>query len=417
MRILIVNTFDRDGGAARSARRLHLALRGAGADTRMLVLHKTGEDPHTDILHAPLRRAFREKLPLLDALPLAAYPHRDVTHWSNTHLPGSIAPAVRAFNPDLVHLHWINRGFLSVRDLRRWGRPVVWTLHDFWPFTGGCHYPAQGCERYRNTCGHCPALASTHPHDLSHWNLARKQRALRGVPLHIIAPSRWLTARATESALFRHCSCTAIPNAIDTTLYAPGDRAAARATLGLPQDKPLILMVAMNPHFDRNKGGALALEAVRLAAAELGPDAAELLVAGESDGPDKPSSPWPVHRMGIIREEKDMARLYQAADIQVIPSYLENLSNAIMEACSCALPCVAFRAGGNSDMILHEQTGLLAEPYDPVSLAASLVRLLRDPDLRARWGAAARQHILSFSDAPHVARLHLDHYQRILSSP
>lgn len=416
MKILIVNTYDRDGGAARSARRLHLGLRDAGVDSRMLALHKSGNDPHTHILRAPLRRGLRDHLHLVDALPLSFYPKREVTHWSNTLLPGSILHHVREFDPDIVHLHWINRGLLSVADFKRWGKPVVWTLHDCWPFTGGCHYPAHGCTRYEKACGACPALGSHRERDLSRLNWTRKSRAWKDLNLHIIGPSRWLTQTASESALFRGRPCTALPNGIDTEFYRPGDRVAARRFLGLPPDKPLVLMVAMNPHFDKNKGGALALEAVRLAAERLGPDAAELLIAGESDGPGKPTAPWPVHRMGMITEEEDMVRLYQAADIQVVPSYLENLSNAIMEASSCALPCVAFRTGGNGDMVLHGQTGFLAEPFDPASLAEGLVELIRDPGLRRLRGTAAREHILGFSRLDLIARRHVEYYHAILET-
>ncbi|MCC5847975.1 MAG: glycosyltransferase [Verrucomicrobia bacterium] len=420
MKILIVNTFDRDGGAARSARRLHLGLRAAGVDSRMLSLHKTGDDPHTDVLRAPFRQRLRNHLHLLDALPLSLYPKREVTHWSNTFLPGSILREVNDFDPDIVHLHWINRGLLSVTDFVRWQRPIVWTLHDCWPFTGGCHYPAQGCGRYENACGSCPALASHRERDLSRLNWTRKKNAWKDINLHVIGPSRWLTQKATKSALFRERPCTALPNGIDTDLYTPADsaedRAAARAFLGLPPDKPLVLMVAMNPHFDKNKGGSLALEAVRIAAEQLGPEAAEILIAGEADGPDKPRTPWPVHRMGVIREEADMVRLYQAADIQVVPSYLENLSNAIMEASSCALPCVVFRTGGNGDMVLHEKTGFLAEPFDSASLAKGLVELIQNPDLRRTRGDAAREHILGFSRLDLIARRHVEYYNAILES-
>jgi glycosyltransferase involved in cell wall biosynthesis len=414
MKVLIVNTFDRDGGAARSARRLHWALRKAGVDSRMLVLEKTGDDPHTREVRAPIRQTFKRGLPFLDALPQVPYRRKDVTHWSNTFLPGGIAHEVAEFDPDIVHLHWINRGFLNLNDLAVWQKPVVWTLHDCWPFTGGCHYPVLGCQRFRGECGACPALGSNRGRDLSRINWKRKHLAFEGVPLHVVAPSQWLMSLASDSRLFQPFSCDAIPNAIDTSLYKPGDRARAREALGLPQEKPLIFMVAMNPHQDQNKGGALALKAIHLAAETLGPDAAELVVAGEpAEGPE-PESPWPVRRMGVIRDEARMVQLYQAADIQVVPSYLENLSNAIMEACACGLPCVAFRAGGNGDMVIDGKTGLLANPYDPASLADCLVRLLEDPGLRWTLGDGAREHILHFSDEGLVASHHKESYRRIL---
>ncbi|MCC5845883.1 MAG: glycosyltransferase [Verrucomicrobia bacterium] len=416
MKILIVNSFDRDGGAARSARRLHHGLRRIGVESNMLVQTQTGDDAHTLLADDFLHRHLEPRLPLLDALPLALYPKRDVSHWANAWFPTSLNRHIQDINPDIIHLHWICRGLVSLADLRRWNRPVVWTLHDPWPFTGGCHYPPLGCTRFRDACGNCPALGSTREHDLSRLNWSRKKRLWKDLNLHVIGPSRWLTEQAQSSSLFRDVPCQALPNGIDTALYAPGDRAAARAHFKLPPDKPLILVVAMNTSSDKNKGGALALEALRLAAEQLGPDAAELVIAGESDGPDKPKTTWRTHRMGVITEEADMARLYQAADLQLIPSYQENLCNAIMEASACALPCVAFRTGGNGDMILHRQNGWLAEPFEPAGLTEGILHLLQHPEQRQAWGRAAREHILHFSELESIARRHRDLYQSILEA-
>lgn len=414
MNILIVNTFDRDGGAARSARRLHTGLRRIGVNSRMLVQTKTGSDPHTLLADDPLHRHLTPRLPLLDALPLALYPNRDVSHWANAWVPTSLNRQIQSLNPDIIHLHWICRGLISLADLRRWNRPVVWTLHDPWPFTGGCHYPPLGCTRFRQSCGNCPALGSSRPRDLSRLNWSRKQRLWKHLNLHIIGPSRWLTEQARSSSLFANTPCHNLPNGIDTALYQPGDRAAARAHFNLPPHKPLILVVAMNTSSDKNKGGPLALDALRLAAQTLGPHAAELVIAGESDGPGKPQTAWPTHRLGVITEEADMARLYQAADLQLIPSYQENLCNAIMEASACALPCVAFDTGGNADMILHRHTGWLAPPFQPEGLAEGILHLLQNPQTRLEWGQNARNHILNFSELETIAHRHRDLYHSIL---
>lgn len=415
MKVLIVNTFDRDGGAARSARRLHLGLRGIGVASEMCVLHKHGGDAHT-FEAGGWQGRLKDRLPLLDALPLGFYPQRNVTHWSNTFLPGSIEKQIRMHDPDVVHLHWINRGLLSVADLKRWGKPIFWTLHDHWPFTGGCHYPAEGCTAYEATCGSCPALGSKRAHDLSLFNWTRKQREWRNLNLHIIGPSEWLTRRAAASSLFRDFPCQQLPNGIDTAVYRPGDRLAARMALGLPADKVLVLVVAMNPDSDRNKGGHLALEAVKIAAQALGPDAAEIIMAGVPDKGVREEGPWRIHRLGVLKEEAEMAQLYQAADLQLVPSYYENLSNALMEACASGLPCVAFAAGGNADLVHHQKHGFLAEPYEAASLADGLIGYIRDAALRQRHGAAARRHILQFSELTQIAERHRALYEKVIQS-
>lgn len=416
MKVLIVNTFDRDGGAARSARRLHFGLRGVGVDSRMLVLHKHGDDPYTQLADGFWQHHFKEKLPLLDALPLGFYPSRDVTHWSNTLLPGSIEKQIREIDPDVVHLHWINRGLLSVTDLKKWKKPIVWTLHDHWPFTGGCHYPVNDCNAYTSSCGNCPALGSKCANDLSRLNWSRKNRHWGDLKLNIVGPSAWLTQRAAESSLFDKKRCHHLPNGIDTTLYQPGGQAEARKALGLPLDKTLVLVVAMNPDTDRNKGGHLALEAIRLAAEKLGPDAAEILIAGAPDKGVREEGPWKIHSLGVLKEEAEMAQLYQAADVQLVPSYYENLSNALMEACASGLPCVAFAAGGNGDLVHHQQHGYLATPYEAASLAEGLIQYISQPETRRAHGRAARDHILQFSELSLIAHRHLLLYKQILEN-
>jgi ABC-2 type transport system ATP-binding protein len=164
----------------------------------------------------------------------------------------------------------------------------------------------------------------------------------------------------------------------------------------------------------KSEGTAIILATHDMAEAEKLADQLTVLIAGESDVPDKPRAAWPIHRMGVLTEEADMVRLYQAADLQIVPSYIENLSNAIMEASACALPCIAFRAGGNGDMVLHERSGFLAEPYDPASLADGIVQYLQNPSLRQTHGLAAREHILGFSELDSIAQRHRDLYQRIL---
>lgn len=414
VKVLIVNTFDRDGGAARSARRLHLGLRGIGVDSEMRVLHKKGDDPHTSEADGFLHRHTKETLPLLDAVSLGVYPSRNITHWSNTYLPGSIDKKVKEMDPDVIHLHWINRGMVSPADLRHWKKPIVWTLHDNWPFTGGCHYTVNECTRYQEKCGACPALGSTSEKDLSRFNWNRKHKAWQGLDLHIIGPSEWLTRRAAESSLFKSRPCHNLPNGIDTDMYKPGNQAVARKTFNLPQNKTLLLVVAMNPDSDRNKGGHLALEALQLARKKLNSDEAELVIAGSPEAGTRREGAWTVHHVGVLKEEAEMAELYQAADFQLVPSYYENLSNAIMEACSSGLPCVAFAAGGNGDMIKHNENGFLAEPHKTESLAEGIVSYVTDSDLRKAHGEAARKHILEFSEINMISKKHMEFYQQLL---
>lgn len=385
MKILEFSTFDEAGGAGRVARRLHDALlrRGHGA-----ILWAQEVSRPTNHVASPLpgwRRATRGALPLLDALPvLLRYPAREPSHWATGWMPSGLGRRARLLNPDVVHLHWICRGLLGIPDIADLRQPIVWTLHDAWPFTGGCHVPG-ACRRYESGCGACPQLASSDGRDLSRRTLDRKQRAWSDLSLQVVTPSRWLGACAAASALWRDRHVEVIPNGLDTDRYAPGDRTQARQRLGLPPDVRLVGVAAFNATRDRNKGFDLLQQAI----ADWPAADVELVVAGERDG--ALPIPWPVHYLGAVADEDRMIDFYRALDVLVHPSRSENFPNVVAEAMSCGLPVAAFRVGGLPELIDSGSDGILAQPEDPDSLASAMRAILDDAELANRLGAAARR--------------------------
>ncbi|MEE9157597.1 MAG: glycosyltransferase [Gammaproteobacteria bacterium] len=155
--------------------------------------------------------------------------------------------------PDLVHLQWISRSFLRIETLARLELPLVWTLHDMWAFTGGCHYDG-GCERFVSACGHCPILGSSRERDLSHWVFARNRRASKRQNLTVVAPSRWLAGFAARSALLGRFRIGVIPNNLDLNRYRPIDRAIARSLIGVLPNRRIILFGAVRSTGDERKG-------------------------------------------------------------------------------------------------------------------------------------------------------------------
>lgn len=415
MKILHLNTFDIEGGAARAAYRLHRGLRETGTDSNMLVQTKTGTDAQVFERDTPWARWLGRYRPLMELLPMIPYPSRPATHWATEWAPTRILPQINALAPDVIHLHWICRGFMSIPDIGRLPRPVVWTLHDAWAFTGGCHVPGS-CTLYRKQCGMCPQLASTEADDLSRWIWERKAKCWQARPVTIVTPSQWLADCARSSALFCKARIEVIPNAIDTSLFRPMDQQEARAELGLPQKRKLVLVSAMNATLDINKGFRHLQKALHLMAGSGWKENMELLVVGQSAPSTPVDAGVPVRFLGVMKDEHSMRRIYSAADVTVLSSIQENLPNAVMESMACGTPAVAFKIGGLPQLIDHGLNGYLATPYDPADLAEGIRRVLSGPADHTDhpdFSANARRKIESCFDTRIVVRQYQALYQSL----
>lgn len=410
MNILHVNASDIAGGAARAAYRLHCSLIAEGINSQMLVQAKSSDDftvigPSTNI-----RKGLSKLRPNLDALPVRLYQNRTKTLFSPACIPFSqIAERINALNPDVVHLHWIAGGMMRIEDIARIKAPVVWSLHDMWSFTGGCHYD-EHCGAYKHACGNCKVLQSQKDRDLSRRVYQRKQKAYqqkKGVT--VVGLSRWLVNEAAASSLFNQYQVVNLPNPIDTDAFAPFDQGAARSLLNLPQDKKLILFGAMGATSDPRKGYSRLSQALE----QLTTEDAELVVFGAS-GPEKGSKfPQRAHYLGRLHDDVTLRVLYSAADVMVVPSLQENLSNAIMESLACGTPVVGFDIGGNSDLVDHENNGYLAKPFSVVDLASGIDRVINHNDYE-QLAFNSRQKVLENFDSKVVAPKYIELYCSVL---
>lgn len=412
---LMLNAYDNVGGAAIATYRLHRGLLSIGVDSRLLVLQKGSNDP-TVITLEPQSR-LKNKI-------AAFYARRDeaVTrqckaegnrYFSPARCPDRLASKVAAADPDLVHLFWVNSGFLKIETLKRFKKPLIWTLHDMWPFTGGCHYDDE-CRRFRQSCGKCPILGSGSDHDLSRQIFERKRTAWRDVPITVVATSNWLADMARSSSLFKDQRIEVIPNGIDTGRYKPLDKHAARAAFGLPQDKHLVLFSAFSAITDKRKGNHLLVPALRRMAGSGWGERTELVVIGAGKPENPPDLGMKVHYMGDFHDEISQVLLYSAADVTVAPSMQENLSNTVMESLSCGTPVVAFDIGGMPDMIDHQDSGFLARPFESDDLAAGMMWVLEDKTRHDKLAEHSRKTAVERFDLKTVANLYLSLYRDML---
>lgn len=415
MKLAMLNTDDSKGGAAIATYRLHRGLRSIGVDSRLMVLNKYSDDPSVikPELQTRLKRAVTYLYARREARFTSLYYAKDKKLFSPASCPDKLADRVGAFNPDVVHLFWVNTGFMKIETLSRFKKPIVWTLHDMWPFTGGCHYDDE-CGRFQQSCGNCPILSSGSDHDLSRHIWERKRKSWRDVPIVIVATSHWLADMARSSSLFKDRRIEVIPNGLDIDRYKPLDKRAARDAYGLPQGRHLVLFSAYNVTTDKRKGNQFLVPALKKMAQAGWGEKAELVVIGASAPENPPDLGMKVHYMGHFQDEISQVLLYSAADITVAPSMQENLSNTVMESLACGTPVVAFDIGGMPDMIDHQRSGYLARPFESDDLAAGIVWVLENKARHVMLAQHARQTVVERYALKTVASRYLALYQDIL---
>ena len=412
LRPLLLSTGDSDGGAARAAYRLHRGLRSIGVPSGMLVQSKQGDDPTVFGPESKLGKAAGMVRPHVDRLPLGLYPRRKPVIFSPALLPDRVAAQVRRLDPDVVHLHWVAGGFLRIETLERFEKPIVWTLHDSWAFTGGCHVPYD-CLRYRAACGACPTLGSVRDGDLSRHVWRRKKRAWRALPLTIVTPSRWLAECARSSSLFRDVPTHVIPNGIDLDRFRPIDKQQARDLLRLAPHKKLILFGAVAGTALHYKGFHLLTRAVAELARDGWAERAELVVFGGGEPADAPELGMPTHYAGRLHDDISLALFYAAADVMVVPSIQEAFGQTASEAMACGTPVVAFAATGLLDIVQHMRTGYLARPWEATDLARGIAWVLEDDARRVELCRAARARVEREFEIARVARQYESLYNSV----
>ena len=395
MRVLIVNTSERNGGAAVAANRLMEALNNHGVKAKMLVRDKQSDSLTVVGLQG---KWWQQWCFLWERLVIFCHLHFSRKHLfeldiANTGTDITRLPEFR--EADIIHLHWINQGMLSlgiIRKILNSGKPVVWTMHDIWPATAICHLTL-GCNKFKTGCHHCkylPGNGSTR--DLSAKIWRRKQHLLDGQSITFVACSRWLEAEAKMSALLNGQKVTNIPNSIDTSIYKVGNRSEARQRLGLPTDKQVILFVSQRVT-NLNKGMEYLIEACNQLVSqhpEMKETTAVAILGGHAEDVVA-ELPFEAYPLGYVSEEYRIADVYRAANVFVLPSLSENLPNTIMESMACGIPCVGFKVGGIPEEIDHLKNGYVAAYRNAEDLARGIRWILCEADYDSLSAAAVKK--------------------------
>lgn len=405
MKVLLVNTDDGKGGAARAAYRLHQGFQSIGTDSKILVQYKTSNDPNILGPESFFERQFSKALPRINYLPIKYYHNFVGTQWSPQLFPNKITKRINKITPEVVHFHWICEGFIPITEVKKIKKTIFWTLHDMWAFTGGCHYN-ETCEKYQQQCGSCPQLGSSKENDLSHMVWKKKQKCWSDLNFTVITPSKWLAKCAKKSSLFQDKTIKVIPNGLNIEEYKPAEKKMARKELGLPADKKLVLFGAINSTVDKRKGFQYLKPALKQLSKDLN---LELVVFGNSKSNTKKEFEIPVHYTGHVPDKK-LALLYSAVDVFVAPSVQDNLPNTVMEALACGTPTVAFNIGGMPDMIEFQKNGYLAKPFEPEDFAKGIEWIVENEERHRKLCLNARAKVEKEFDLKNIVEKYSELY-------
>ena len=435
MKVLSINTSDSHGGAARAAMRIMKGVQQQGVETQMLVKEKHTQDTAVVSLQQflPKNKLYRIADWVAQKVKNKFYhllwrPYRKTKE--NIFMSDSrgtrLGGALQNLDYDVLHLHWINQRFIKLQDLPK-NKPIVWTLHDSWPFCGICHYFLD-CQKYQSHCGDCPMLHSGKEKDLAYCIFEEKLRAYQDLNLHIVTPSRWLGECAKQSALFGRFPVTVIPNCLETDVYRPlseqeiDERLSVaiernpalhnvKRAAGEKAAKPLILYGAMNAATDRRKGFASLLSALQMLDKQ-GLDAS-LVVFGATDS-DLPMQfeHINVQFIGYVSDTNWLVTLYNLADVMVVPSLTEVFGQTASEALACATPVVCFKTTGIQEVVDHQVCGYVAKMQDSADLAQG-IRWCLENNRDGTLSQAARKKVMENYTIERVGEKYVEVYSRL----
>lgn len=418
MKILHINNYDILGGASLACLSINKALHSIGVTSEILTQSKLSNlDFVFEYEPNSLAKLCTNARILLDAAAIRFLTDRSKGRFSFPYIGVDISSHKKVKEADIIHLHWVNGGFFSLntfKKLKELNKPIVWTFHDMWGFTGGCHYTGK-CNNYLSECNNCPALKTGYINKFANKIYLGKKQIFNDFDFFIVTCSNWLANETKSSSLLKNKNTVVIPNPIDVETFKDFDKKESRKILGLSENKKYILFGTMTIS-DKRKGYHFLLRALKKFANFIvkEKDDYEILIFGSEKNVTLNEIPFKINSFGRLSDPQKLARLYNAADIFIAPSLEDNLPNTVMEALSSGTPVAAFNIGGMPDMIDHKQNGYLALPESIDDLADGIIWLFNQNNRLIELGKNARQKVLSNFTYDIVAKKYLNLYKSIL---
>jgi glycosyltransferase involved in cell wall biosynthesis len=418
LKVVHLNTYDGNGGAGRACIRLNRALLSQHVDSKIIVHYKFGSNPDIKTFNTNFAQKAYTAAAIIAERLLAKQILKPLrTPFSFAWFGRSVIHHPDVKNADIIHLHWVNHGFLDpkhIAEIAKLNKPVVWTFHDSNAFTGGCHV-RYDCDHFQRECGYCPLLKDPGADDYSHRIWLQKQKAYNKLDFTIIAPSSWMLNSIQASSLMQGKQIEQIPNTLETTLFKPINKHQAKQQTGLATDKFIFLSGFMPSRKDLHKGTQYLLDSLQMLKERLGIKATEieLVVFGNRDTAGMPDFPFKTTFLGTISNDEKLAACYSAADAFLIPSLEDNLPYTVMESLACGTPVIAFTTGGIPNMVQHLYNGYLAEYRSAESFADGMEWIINYPDPE-KLHQQARQTVMDKFAEDVIGIKHVELYKKLL---
>ena len=369
MKIVHLVSGGLDGGAARGALNLHNSLLEKNIDSVLLSNNSNNESKKVMLFQkSPIQDINFYISSKVSSLSLKMYPKRKGL-FSNNLIGYDVSQSAELVDADIVHLHWINK-YVSLQNLKKIKKPIIWTIRDMWPFTGGCHYSI-GCEKYKKKCGSCPVLKSSLNYDLSTINQKAKKNFYRNIDA-VVGISPWITEQIKSSGAFKNSKIDTIMNGIDLNSFYNEKQSINKSK----NNKKIILIGASN-HESEYKGSKILKEALQ----QLKKGSVALHFFGSNS--KKIFNDLDVEQVhhGVLNSDKALRKLYNSADVFVCSSIQEAFGKTVVESMACGLPVVCFNNSGPKDIVAHKKTGYLAELNNKNDLINGIQWLLHNKDI------------------------------------
>ncbi len=416
IRILHLSYCDKHTGAGIAAKRIHNCIEDYNDPIiKSLLRINTCSEDNQNIkgTKRPITKFYNFSKKYIERILIKFFKYEDQIFHSISAFPSLKHHEINNLNIDLVHIHWVQHETISIEEIGKIKFPIIWTLHDCWPFSATEHYQRNDLDkRYIN--GYKIKNLFAISDYVDKFCFFRKKLSWRN-HISLIAPSKWMRDCAKNSLLMKNKQIIIIPNPIDTKVFRPINKKIARKSLKLNNNKKVILFGSLEGGQDPRKGADLLIDVLKFL--NFNKEDIQIVIFGKkkNDQDIFNNTFFEIKHLGIINSIHKLSKVYSAADIFIIPSRIESFGQTAAEAQSCGTPVAGFDIGGIKDIISHDENGILIEPFNTKKMAMAIENLLKEEEKILRFSKASRENALNNWDNKKIAESHISFYKKVLN--